>query len=423
MLNERETFRTQFSDSTRDLNDEIALKRVASLLLGLHLKADRVMYGEADETGTIVVGPSYVNNVQQVAGTYSLYDYGPTLLARLLSGESLVVADVAGDDVFSDNEKTAYAQLDIAAYLTTPILRNGKLVAVLGIHQKAPRAWTSEETLIAREIAARTWAAVEHGRAERSLQAKERQLSEMLQMMPSFSAVLAGPSFVFQLANQAYFDVAGRGPEIIGKTVLEVFPEAAEQTFPASLEEVYRTGVPYEAKSIIVRLQHGPGEGLTDIFVDLAYLPLREADGQVSSILVHGVDRTAEVRITQELARRERELRNVTENTPDVLARFDRQFRHVFVNSVIVKITGRRVVEIVGKTNRELGMPDQLCDQWEKAIRHVFDHQEERSLDFCAPTLQGLRYFSCRLMPEFNEHKQVESVLGVTHDVTDRRVF
>ena len=296
-------------------------------------------------------------------------------------------------------------------------------MAVLGIHQKTPREWRPEDILIAREVAEQTWTAVEHARAQRSLRAKERQLSQLMEMMPSFSAVLGGPNFIFQLANQAYFDVAGRGPEIIGKTILEAFPEFAEQPFPALLEEVYRTGKPFQAKSMVVGLRKEHSESSTDIFVDLACLPLREADDQVSSILVHGVDRTAEVRVSQELALRERELRSLTENTPDALARFDRQFRHVFANSVIEKISGRPVAEIMGKTNRELGLPLALCDEWEQAILHVFDHQDPRSLDFSVSGLEGLRHFSCTLVPEFNELRQVESVLGVMHDITDQRAY
>ncbi|MCY7369970.1 MAG: response regulator [Polaromonas sp.] len=421
---DRETFRSLFGDATRDLKDEHALKGVASHLLCLHLEASRVMYGEVVGEATLVVGQSYGNGVQQIEGSYNLDDYGPRLLlAALKSGQDIVVPDVAGDCAYSESEKAAYAKLEMGANLLIPIMRNGALAAVLGVHQKTPRDWTPEDLSIAREIAERTWSAVEHARAEGNLLAKERQLSEMMQVMPSFSAVLAGPRFVFQLANQSYFDLIGRGPEIIGKTLVEALPEIVVQPFPALLEEVYRTGKPFEAKSMVVSVPRGPGGSLVDIFVDFAYLPLHEADGHVTGIFVHGVDRTAEVRVTQELARRQRELRNVTENTPNSLARFDRQFRHVFANSVIKKITGRPVAEILGKTSREVGMPQELCEEWEKAIRHVFDHAVHGSLDFSFPTPEGLRHFSSRLVPEFNEHRQVEFVLAVTHDVTDRRAY
>jgi len=423
LVTDRETFRSLFSDAMRDLRDEHVLKRVASDLLGLHLKASRIMYGEVGGDGRMVVEHSYVNGVQEIKGSYSLGDYGLKLQATLMSGENIVVPDMAGDGAYSNIEKAAYAQMEIGASLAIPIIRGGRLAAVLGVHQKTPREWTPEEISMAREIAERTWSAVEHARAEENLLAKEMQLSQMMEITPSFSAVIIGPFFAFQLANQAYFDVVGRGPEIIGKTVLEVFPELADQPFPALLEEVYRTGKPFEAKSTLVSLRREPGGSLVDIFVDFAYLPLRDADGQTTGIFMHGVDRTDEVRTSQALAQRGRELRNVTENTPDALARFDRQFRHVFANSVIEKIMGCPVAEILGKTSRELGMPEHLCREWEKAIRHVFDHEVYASLEFSFATPQGLRHFSSRLVPEFNERKLVESVLAVTHDITNRRAY
>jgi len=311
LVADRETFRSEFGSATRNLRDESAVKRVASRLLGLYLKANRVLYGEVVGEATLVVGQSYVNGVQQIESSYNLDDYGPRhLLAALKSGQDIVVSDMPGDCAYSEAEKAAYAQMDICANLAIPILKNGKLAAVLGIHQKTPREWTPEDLLIAREIAERTWAAVEHARADMSLLAKEVQLSQMIQIMPSFSAVLVGPTFVFQLANHAYFDIVGRGPEIIGQTILDVFPEIAGQPFPALLEEVYRTGKTFEAKSMPASLRRGPGRSLVDIFVDFAYLPLRGPDGQVSGIFIHGVDRTAEVRVTQQLAGRERELQD-----------------------------------------------------------------------------------------------------------------
>jgi PAS domain S-box-containing protein len=423
LVTDRETFRGVFNDATRDLSNEHALKKVASSLLGAHMRVSRVVYGEVVDNENILIGQSFVNGVRQIEGTYRVEDYGPNLLATLVSGENVVVSDMRCDDRYSEIAKAAYAGMQIVADLGIPILRNGKLAAVLGVHQNTPRVWTPEDMALARETAERTWAAVAHLRSEKKLQANEFQLSQMLKIMPSFSAVLIGPTFVFQLANQSYFDLIGRGPEIIGKTVLEAIPEIADQPFPALLDEVYRTGKPFEAKAMVGRLPRGPSGSIVDIFVDFAYLPLHEASGQVSGIFIHGVDRTAEAIANKALARREREIRSVTENTPDVLTRFDSQFRHVFVNSVIEKITGRPVTEIVGKTNRELGMPEELCEQWERAISHVFDHGEHTTLDFSWPTLNGVRHFSCRLVPEFNERGQVESTLAVTHDITDRRAY
>ena len=424
LVTDRETFRSVFGDATRGLTDEHALRRMASHLLGVHLQVNRVMYGEVVGEETVVIGQSYVSGVHQIDGTYRLEDYGPKLLSALLSGENVVVSDLIADGGYSESEKAAYAQMKIVANLSIPILKNGRLVALLGVHQDAPRAWTPEDIALAREIAERTWAAVEQVRSEAKLLASRIQLSQIVATMPSFSAVLRGPLHVIELANQALFDLVHQGPEILGKTFVEAFPELATQAFPQLLDTVYRTGEKFEATGMRAIVRSGLGGELAEIFVDFVYLPMREADGQVSGIFIHGVDRSAEVRASQELAQRARELRSVTENTPDGLTRFDHQFRYVFVNSVMEKLSGHSVAEILGKTHRQLGVPDKLCAQWEKAIRYVFDHAADSSVDFSLDTPHaGLRHFSCRLVPEFNEDGQVASALGVTHDITNRRAY
>lgn len=71
-------------------------------------------------------------------------------------------------------------------------------------------------------------------------------------------------------------------------------------------------------------------------------------------------------------AARERDLRQLTANCPDVLTRFDQKFRLLFVSAAIERLTGRPTSDFIGKTNRELGMPPKLCDVWDDALACVF---------------------------------------------------
>jgi PAS domain S-box-containing protein len=421
---DRDAFRLAFTEATRNLGDPVAVKTVASRLLGLYLRVNRVVYAEVVKDGNVLIEPGYVDGVNQIEGVFALTDYGNELLLQLQQGAAIVASDLVHDSSYSSSERQAYAKLAVVANLSVPLLKDGRLVAILAVHQNSTRDWTADDIALVTEIAERTWSLLGQARAEKALLASQTKLAEIIQIMPSFSAVLRGPQHVFELANQPYYDMIGHGPEIIGKTVLEALPEIADQPFPALLDKVFNTGEAFEAHAMLARLPRGPGGRLMDIFVDFAYLPLREPNGRVSGIFVHGVDRTDQVMATRGLAQRERELRHLADNTPDVLTRFDRQLRHVFVNSAIEKITDRKVEELLGKTNRELGMPPHLCDQWDAAVNHVLDHGNHSSLEFEWPTPNdGLRHYACRLVPEFNEQGRVEFVLAVTHDITHRKAF
>ncbi|MGB0068420.1 MAG: ATP-binding protein, partial [Isosphaeraceae bacterium] len=131
-----------------------------------------------------------------------------------------------------------------------------------------------------------------------------------------------------------------------------------------------------------------------------------------------------ERRVAEErLRRREWELQTLADNSPDILARFDPNLRHVFVNAAVLKVTGRQREEYLGKTNRELGMPADLCQLWEDALRSVFGTGLQRSIEFAFPTAAGIRHYSARLVPEFGPEGTVEYVISVTHDVTDHKRY
>ncbi len=121
------------------------------------------------------------------------------------------------------------------------------------------------------------------------------------------------------------------------------------------------------------------------------------------------------------LRRKDNELRSLTDNSPDILTRFDRQLRHVFINAAITRVTGYPPAYFLGKSNRELGMPEELCLRLERAMWHVFSTGEAQQVSFDYPALSGLRHFDCLLLAEQRADGQVLHLLGVTHDVTARR--
>lgn len=115
---------------------------------------------------------------------------------------------------------------------------------------------------------------------------------------------------------------------------------------------------------------------------------------------------------------RARELQTLVDNTPDVLTRFDLDLRHVFVNAAIERITGRSPEDIIGRTNRELDMPEELCFLWETATRSVFATGKPEIIHFSFPALDGMRHFMSQHLPEYGPTGEITHVLAVTRDRT-----
>jgi signal transduction histidine kinase len=129
-------------------------------------------------------------------------------------------------------------------------------------------------------------------RARAEAEAAGAQLREVFLRAPAIIATLRGPEHVFETANPLYRRLVGNR-DIIGKPVRVALPEVVDQGFPELLDEVYRTGVPFIANEMSLSIQ---GErGIEEVFMNFVYQPLFDVEGNVSGVLAHAVDVTAQV--------------------------------------------------------------------------------------------------------------------------------
>ncbi|WP_459557303.1 response regulator [Lacunimicrobium album] len=144
----------------------------------------------------------------------------------------------------------------------------------------------------------------------------------------------------------------------------------------------------------------------------------RDAQGKPASMVGTVTDVTEQRRAQAALRQREVEFRTLSDNSPNIIARFDRRLRHVFVNKTIEAVSGMPASQYLGKTNRDLGMPVELCDQWDAMLNEVFTTLEPRVTDFALDIKGEPHRFHSHCVPERNVDGQVEHVLCVTRDVT-----
>ena len=108
----------------------------------------------------------------------------------------------------------------------------------------------------------------------------------------------------------------------------------------------------------------------------------------------------------------------LVENSNDCIMRFDREFRHLYVNSIVQEQTGIPPEEFIGKTHTELGFPEHLVNVWEDAVRCVFNSGKEHRIEFQLPS--GI-WIDWLLIPEYSVNGEVSSVLTSARDITDRK--
>lgn len=119
------------------------------------------------------------------------------------------------------------------------------------------------------------------------------------------------------------------------------------------------------------------------------------------------------------LERQRQELTAILDNAPDIISRLDIHFRHLYVSRSIELATGIPAEQFIGKTNAELGMPEEIYSGWYKNLQQVFATGQEKTFEFSFPTPTGLRWYQSRIVPEFASDGSVKTIINIARDVTD----
>ncbi|MEW6445248.1 MAG: PAS domain S-box protein [Pseudomonadota bacterium] len=137
------------------------------------------------------------------------------------------------------------------------------------------------------------------------------------------------------------------------------------------------------------------------------------------------LDRTAnlleaEHAMRDTLARNERQLHSLTENIPLLIGRHDRHGRFVYLNSKLEDALGVRFEDVHGLRPTEIqNLPH--AEPMEGAIRRVARNGMEEEFETQMRLASGESvWLHMQILPEFDEHGLVVSILAVGRDVTAR---
>jgi two-component system CheB/CheR fusion protein len=124
-----------------------------------------------------------------------------------------------------------------------------------------------------------------------------RRLRDVLQQAPSGIVIVRGPRQALELVNATAQGLLGRDePELLGLPLLEAVPELAGQELVARIERVALTGEGSVGAMVPVRLRRGEPAAEEELFWEVVCQPLTSTtSGEVDGVLVHLVDRTAQV--------------------------------------------------------------------------------------------------------------------------------
>jgi PAS domain S-box-containing protein len=155
------------SDLIRTIHDPYELSYAVAETLGSHLNVRRCLFNETDvERDLEIVHRDYTDGAESVAGEHRISEYSSITTRDMQVGRTVVNYDSKTDPRTAADYARVYEPNGERAYISVPLMREGKWVASLWASDDQPRQWKKEELSLLQTVAERTWTAIEKLRAE-----------------------------------------------------------------------------------------------------------------------------------------------------------------------------------------------------------------------------------------------------------------
>ena len=268
-------FLDQLGQEVSRASDADEIMAITTRLTAQHLGLSNCAYADMDEDqdGFTIRGNWHAPGSPSIIGHYSLADFGGLAVQELSAGRPLVINDNLRE--IPPEESKTFQDIGIGATICMPLVKGGRLTALMAIHDKDPHYWSDYELAVIQEVTDRSWAHVERVRAQARLlesEAKFHAIANSIDQMVWSTR----PDGFHDYYNERWYEYTGVPP---GSTDGEAWngmfhpddQHRAWQVWKRSLE----TGEPYH---IEYRLRHRSGHYR---WVIGRAQCARDADGQV----------------------------------------------------------------------------------------------------------------------------------------------
>jgi signal transduction histidine kinase len=163
---QRQAFLLELGRTLPGLGEAERIEAYAVQRLAQELGAAQVCFGEDQGDGSgFRVAHDWADGVPSMVGQHDYATFGTSLREQLAAGQLV---------------QQAYASQrgGLCATLHAPVLRGGRLEAMLGVHFHTPRQCFEDECQLVEETAKQIWAAITHARAERALHLLNESLED-----------------------------------------------------------------------------------------------------------------------------------------------------------------------------------------------------------------------------------------------------
>jgi PAS domain S-box-containing protein len=239
----RLAFLDRLREETQSLTNPAEVMVVSARLLGEHLDATVCAYAdmEPDQDAFTIRGDWTAPGAPSIVGPYRLAGFGETAVEELRSGRPLITRDTLAE--LGPEQAALFLRLGLRATVCMPLVKGGRLIALMAVHAAKPRDWTEPELALVAEVAERSWAHIERVRSEAALRESEARFRLAADAVPQIVWVTDAEGRM-EFFNKGWADYVG-SPELpvtaADVAAAAVHPDDAGMTMDA-FNEARRTG-------------------------------------------------------------------------------------------------------------------------------------------------------------------------------------
>lgn len=225
-LQESET-RLRFLD---ELGRAVASCREAGEILAIttrmtaqHLGVSNCAYADMDGDGdAFTIRGDWQDDGGSIKGHYSLAAFGQRAVAELNAGHPLIIRDNRLE--LAPHEAETFQAIGITATICMPLLTNGRLTALMAIHDQAARDWTDYALSVIRAVTERSWAHVQRVGAQNTLLEREAHHRQILDSAMDYGIVATDLYGQVTLWNRGAAEMLGwTEGEMLGRPMATFF--------------------------------------------------------------------------------------------------------------------------------------------------------------------------------------------------------
>ena len=427
-------FLDQVGQAVAPLSNADEVLATTTRMVAAHLAISNCAYADMDEDedGFTIRGNWHAPGSPSIIGHYSLADFGRLAVSELRAGRPLIINDNLAE--LEPQEAKTFQDIGIAATICMPLIKDGRLRALMAIHDRVPHRWDEYELSVIRAITDRSWAHVERVGAEANQRASEERLRLALDAaeIGLWDVDPVADTLFWPPRVKAMFGISADLPVSMADYYAGLHPDdrdATLQAYAAAADPARRELYDVEYRTIgkedgVVRWVAAKGRGVFEgdecvrvigTAIDITHR--KRVERQLREL-----NETLEARVAEAVAER-RLLVDIIENTDAIIQVLDRDYRVLAINRAAVEAF-ERVYGIRPSVGDMLldhfaGRPDE-----EAQVRAVWDRalagEEFTSISEFGGEGRARRWYEMNYRSVRDPAGMLVGAYQFVYDVTDR---